>query len=85
MAAPVPQGFLTEVLLIPHERNVPCSQFKCYYRGHQFPEATIKVTADKAVLKSLAVPKDVAEQIRTLVMSESITGQNIVMDCGIAI
>ncbi|KAJ9501189.1 hypothetical protein H2202_002983 [Exophiala xenobiotica] len=53
--------------------------------GNQFPKATIKATTDKAALRSLAVPKDVAEQIRTLVLSESITGQNIVMDCGIAI
>jgi hypothetical protein len=71
--------------LVPQREALACSHCEYYYRGNQFPEATIKATTDKAALRSLAVPKDVAEQIRTLVLSESITGQNIVMDCGIAI
>ncbi|KIW11565.1 hypothetical protein PV08_10866 [Exophiala spinifera] len=53
--------------------------------GNKFPEKKIKATADKALLKSIASPVDVADQIKTLVLSKSITGQNIVMDCGIAI
>ncbi|KIX07200.1 uncharacterized protein Z518_01853 [Rhinocladiella mackenziei CBS 650.93] len=53
--------------------------------GNQFPESKIKATTEKSALKSLATPDDVAEQIKTLVLSKSITGQNIVMDCGIAI
>lgn len=55
------------------------------YRGNQFPESKVKATVDKSALKSTATPEDVAEQIRTLVLSKSITGQNIVLDCGIAI
>lgn len=54
-------------------------------RGNQFPESKVKATTEKAALKSLATPEDVAEQIRTLALSKSITGQNVVMDCGIAI
>ncbi|EHY55447.1 hypothetical protein HRR83_008876 [Exophiala dermatitidis] len=53
--------------------------------GNQFPESKVKATTEKSALKSLATPEDVAEQIRTLVLSKSITGQNIVLDCGIAI
>ncbi|OAL23196.1 hypothetical protein AYO20_11008 [Fonsecaea nubica] len=53
--------------------------------GNQFPESKVKATVDKAALKSTATPEDVADQIKTLVLSKSITGQNIVMDCGIAI
>ena len=55
------------------------------YRGNQFPEAKVKATTDKSALKSTATPEDVADQIKTLVLSKSITGQNIVLDCGIAI
>lgn len=53
--------------------------------GAKFPEAKVKATTEKSVGKSLATVEDVAEQIRTLVMSRSIIGQNIVLDCGIAI
>ncbi|KIW88825.1 uncharacterized protein Z519_10309 [Cladophialophora bantiana CBS 173.52] len=53
--------------------------------GNQFPESKVKATVDKAALKSTATPEDIADQIKTLVLSKSITGQNIVMDCGIAI
>ncbi|EXJ84891.1 alcohol dehydrogenase [Capronia epimyces CBS 606.96] len=53
--------------------------------GNQFPEAKIKATTERAALKSLTTPEDVAEQIKTLVLSKSITGQNIVLDGGIAI
>lgn len=55
------------------------------YRGSQFPEAKIKATTDKTALKALPAPEDVAEQIKALVLSKSITGQNIVIDGGIAI
>ena len=54
-------------------------------RVDQFPESLLKASADRAALKSLAMPKDVAEQIRSLVLSKSITGQNIIVDCGVAI
>ncbi|KAJ9637947.1 uncharacterized protein PV06_04528 [Exophiala oligosperma] len=53
--------------------------------GNKFPETKVKATTDKSALKSTAVPEDVADQIKTVVLSKSITGQNIVMDCGIAI
>lgn len=53
--------------------------------GAKFPEAKVKATKEKAALKDTATPEDVAEQVRTLAMSRSITGQNIVIDCGIAI
>jgi enoyl-[acyl-carrier-protein] reductase (NADH) len=55
------------------------------HRGNKFPEAKVKATTEKSALKATASPEDVAEQIRTLVLSKSMTGQNIVMDCGIAI
>ena len=45
----------------------------------------MKATTEKSALKSLATPEDVAEQVKTLVLSKSITGQNVVIDCGIAI
>ena len=54
-------------------------------RGARFPEAKVKATTEKSALKATATPEDVAEQIRCLVMSQSITGQNVVIDCGIAI
>jgi len=53
--------------------------------GNQFSEAKVKATVDKSALKGTATPEDVADQIKTLVLSKSITGQNIVLDCGIAI
>jgi enoyl-[acyl-carrier-protein] reductase (NADH) len=54
-------------------------------RGNQFPEAKVKATVEKSALKGTATVEDVADQIKTLVLSKSITGQNIVLDCGIAI
>ena len=54
-------------------------------RGSKFPESKIKATTDKSLLKSLATPEDVADQIKTLVLSKSMTGQNVVMDCGIIV
>jgi len=51
----------------------------------RFPEKKIKATTEKSMLKSLATVEDVSEQIRALVMGKSMTGQNVVMDCGIAI
>ncbi|KAK5948935.1 hypothetical protein OHC33_010021 [Knufia fluminis] len=53
--------------------------------GQKFPESKVKATTEKAVGKSLATVEDVAEQVKTLVMGKSMTGQNVVMDCGIAI
>ncbi|KIV96406.1 hypothetical protein PV10_00278 [Exophiala mesophila] len=53
--------------------------------GNKFPESKVKATTEKAALKRTAEPDDVADQIKTLALSKSITGQNVVMDCGIAI
>lgn len=55
------------------------------YRGNHFPETKIKATTEKSALKTLTTPEEVAEQIKTLVLTKSITGQNIVLDGGIAI
>ena len=46
--------------------------------GQKFSEARVQAAKDKGALKSLASVEDVAEMVRTLVMSKSITGQNIV-------
>lgn len=53
--------------------------------GEKFPEAKVRATRERGVLKSLATVEDVAELIRTVVESRSMTGQNVVIDCGIAI
>jgi NAD(P)-dependent dehydrogenase (short-subunit alcohol dehydrogenase family) len=53
--------------------------------GSKFPESKIKTTAEKGILKTLATVEDVAEQVRTLATNKSMTGQNIVIDCGIAV
>jgi NAD(P)-dependent dehydrogenase (short-subunit alcohol dehydrogenase family) len=53
--------------------------------GQKFPEVKVNVMREKAVLKNLATVEDVAEQIRTIIQSKSMTGQNVVIDCGIAI
>ncbi|ETN45623.1 uncharacterized protein HMPREF1541_09455 [Cyphellophora europaea CBS 101466] len=53
--------------------------------GERFPKAKVEATKAKSALKDTATPEDVAEQVKYLVMSKSITGQNIVIDCGIAI
>ena len=53
--------------------------------GKNFPEAKVKATTEKSALKDLATPEDVADQVKTMVMSRSMTGQNVVVDCGIAI
>lgn len=54
-------------------------------RGERFPKAKVEATMARAALKSTADPADVADQVRSLVMSRSITGQNVVVDCGIAV
>lgn len=53
--------------------------------GSRFPESKVNATKEKSALKNTASPEDVAEQVRYLALSKSITGQNIVIDCGIAI
>jgi hypothetical protein len=53
--------------------------------GQKFPQSTIQGATEKGVLKTLATVEDVADQVRTLAVNKSMTGQNIVLDCGIAI
>lgn len=53
--------------------------------GERFPESKIKATAEKGLLKRLVTVEDVAEQVKTLATNKSMTGQNIVLDCGIAV
>ena len=53
--------------------------------GQQFPESVVKDISEKAALKRLTTLEDVAEMVRTMVSSESLTGKNIIMDCGIVI
>jgi enoyl-[acyl-carrier-protein] reductase (NADH) len=55
------------------------------YRGHRFPPEKVKAATERSALKSTATPDDVADHVKTIVLSKSITGQNIVIDCGIAI
>jgi NAD(P)-dependent dehydrogenase (short-subunit alcohol dehydrogenase family) len=53
--------------------------------GRRFPDAAIQAATRKAVLKRLAAVDDVAHHVRAIVMSNSITGQNVVVDGGVAI
>ena len=53
--------------------------------GRRFPDAAVQAAARRAVLKRLAAVDDVAGHVRALVMSNSITGQNVVVDAGVAI
>ncbi|KAF7510829.1 hypothetical protein GJ744_005929 [Endocarpon pusillum] len=53
--------------------------------GQRFSEDKIKATAEKGMLKSLATVEDVAEQVKTLATNRSMTGQNVILDCGIAV
>jgi hypothetical protein len=40
---------------------------------------TVRDEQDKSALKSLATPEDVADQVKTMVLSKSMTGQNVVV------
>ena len=53
--------------------------------GQQFSEERVKGVVANTKLKRLATVEDVAEQVRVLCLSRSMTGQNVVMDGGIAI
>lgn len=53
--------------------------------GQQFPESTVKAISERSPLKRLTTLEDVAELVRTTVLSKSLTGQNIVIDCGLSI
>ncbi|GAM34170.1 short chain dehydrogenase [Talaromyces pinophilus] len=53
--------------------------------GKTFSPEKIQGVQDKNVLRRLATPEDVAEQIRFLAMSSSITGVNTVIDAGFSL
>ncbi|KAJ1331639.1 ketoreductase RED2 [Microdochium nivale] len=53
--------------------------------GNKFPDDIIESNRQKAVLKDIATVEDVAQQVKTFALSRSQTGQNAVIDCGIAI
>ena len=53
--------------------------------GQKFPEKSVKAVTERGALKRLAEVDDVAEQVKTMALSKSMTGQNVVVDCGIAI
>ncbi|KAJ0416730.1 short-chain dehydrogenase [Aspergillus carlsbadensis] len=53
--------------------------------GRGFPTEKIKAVEEKNVLKRLATPEDVAEQVRFLATSRSITGTNTVIDAGFSL
>jgi NAD(P)-dependent dehydrogenase (short-subunit alcohol dehydrogenase family) len=50
--------------------------------GLKFPETKREAAVDNTKLKRLATIEDVADQVRTLALSRSITGQNICIDGG---
>ncbi|KAF1949291.1 oxidoreductase ucpA [Byssothecium circinans] len=50
--------------------------------GLKFPESKREVAKNNTKLKRLATVDDVADQVRTLVLSRSVTGQNLCVDGG---
>jgi NAD(P)-dependent dehydrogenase (short-subunit alcohol dehydrogenase family) len=50
--------------------------------GMQFPESKRVKAVENTKLKRLATVEDVADQVRTLVLSRSVTGQNLCIDGG---
>ncbi|KAK4922538.1 hypothetical protein LTR66_016593, partial [Elasticomyces elasticus] len=53
--------------------------------GMKFSEEKRNAAANKAAGKALAEVEDVAESVAMLVRNRALTGQNLVVDCGIAI
>ncbi|KAJ9603116.1 hypothetical protein H2200_012411 [Cladophialophora chaetospira] len=50
--------------------------------GRQFPEESLNIAKEATLLKRFATVEDVADQVRLLALSPSITSQNIVIDAG---
>jgi len=50
--------------------------------GMKFPETKREAAREATRLKRLATVEDVAEQVRTLALSKSVTGQNVCIDGG---
>ncbi|EOA85131.1 uncharacterized protein SETTUDRAFT_42278 [Exserohilum turcica Et28A] len=53
--------------------------------GLKFPEAKRNASINNTKLKRLATVEDCADQVRTLIMSGSMTGQNICIDSGFSV
>ena len=53
--------------------------------GLRFPEKNVQNIRERSALKRIATPEDVADQVTTMALSRSMTGQNIIVDAGIAI
>jgi len=53
--------------------------------GMKFPESKRTAAVNNTKLKRLATVEDVADQIRTLALSRSVTGQNLCIDGGSSI
>ena len=53
--------------------------------GQKFPDQAVASVRDKAILKRLADLDDVANLAKSILLNGSLTGQNVVIDCGIAI
>ncbi|KAI9732769.1 MAG: hypothetical protein M1834_003707 [Cirrosporium novae-zelandiae] len=50
--------------------------------GLQFPEERLKAVKEKNILKKFATVEDVAQQVKCLVLSQSVTGTNTIIDAG---
>lgn len=50
--------------------------------GMRFPESKREAATNNTKLKRLATVEDVADQVRTLALSRSVTGQNLSIDGG---
>lgn len=50
--------------------------------GQKFSEEALEKSKDKTVLKRFATVEDVADQVKTLALSRSMTGVNVVIDSG---
>ncbi|KAL1595320.1 hypothetical protein SLS60_010011 [Paraconiothyrium brasiliense] len=53
--------------------------------GRQFPEEKLKVVQESNALKRFATPEDVAQLVKYLAMSKSVTGTNAVIDAGFSL
>ncbi|OCL10294.1 NAD(P)-binding protein, partial [Glonium stellatum] len=53
--------------------------------GMRFPESKREAAINNTKLKRLATVEDVADQVRTLALSRSATGQNLCIDGGSSI
>ncbi|KAK5226859.1 hypothetical protein LTR47_004392 [Exophiala xenobiotica] len=53
--------------------------------GRQFPDDKLTLAKERTLLKRFATVEDVAEQVKSMVLSNSITGVNMVVDAGFSL